>query len=105
MTISEIYSLLVLEAGIDPGYVLDRMEFYEIDALIDHFYLSHKEGWEQARMISYVIAQSNSTKKIRPTDLIQFPWDKMELESTDKAISTKDIERLKKKAEQYIKSK
>lgn len=81
------------------------MEFYEIDAILESIHFSHKEGWEQARMISYVIAQSYSTKKIQPTDLILFPWDKKDTVSGETSISTEDIVRLKKKAKQYIESK
>lgn len=81
------------------------MEFYEINVILKSIHLSYKEGWEQTRMMSYVIAQSNSTKKIRPTDLILFPWDRTDTESGETSISTEDVVRLKKKAKQYIESK
>lgn len=55
-------------------------------------------------MICYVLAQSNSTKSIKPTDIIRFPWDD-DSEPADTCVNSEDIERLKKKAEQYIKSK
>lgn len=58
------------------------------------------ESWEQTRLLAYITAQINSTKKLKPTDIISFSWDE---ESTgDTAISNEDIERLKNKAKQYI---
>lgn len=83
-----------------PEYVLDRMQMYEIKPLIESSYLRNKDNWEQARMIAYIIAQSNSTNKIEPTDIIKFSWDKTE-ESTD--VSDVDVERLTRKAEEYSK--
>lgn len=80
------------------------MEFYEIDAILNSMHYRHRQSWEQTRMICYVLAQSNSTKSIKPTDIIHFPWDD-DSEPADTYVNEEDIERLKKKAEQYIKSK
>jgi hypothetical protein len=37
----------------------------------------NKQGWEQTRFISYIAAQVQSTKKIKPTDILQLPWDNL----------------------------
>lgn len=71
-----MYSILVLRCGLDPGYVLDRMEFYEIEALMENMWMKDKESWEQTRIQAYITAQVNSTKKIEMTDLLTFPWEK-----------------------------
>lgn len=97
--------MLVVEAGLDPGYVMDRMEFYEIDAILETLHYRHRDSWEQTRMICFVLAQSNSTKSLKPTDILRFSWDENVSESGETSINTEDIERLKKKAEEYIKSK
>lgn len=86
-----------------PTYVLDEMEMYEIKALFNYEYYSHKDEWEQARMIAYVIAQTNSTKKLSYQDITQFYWEKDE-EKQDTSISRQDIERLREKAQAYIKT-
>lgn len=75
----------MLQCGIDPGYVLDRMEFYEIEALIENLWMKDKESWEQTRTIGYITAQCQSTKKFEPKDIMTFPWDKNE-----KPIDTKE---------------
>ena len=42
---------------------------------LDGLYLKARENWEQARMIVYAIAQSNSKERIKPSDILHFPWD------------------------------
>lgn len=52
------------------------MQFYEIDSLLDNYYLKNKDGWEQARLIAYMTAQVNSREKLSPNDIITFHWEK-----------------------------
>ena len=76
------------------------MEMYEISAIMKYQYLAIKESWEQARFLGYIIAQCNSKKKLKPSDVISFYWEKEK--EADTAISNQDIERLKKKAQEYL---
>ena len=69
-----------MECGIAPDYVMDRMEFYEIEALIENKWRKDRESWEQARVLGYVTAQSQSTKKIDPKKIIPLPWDRVGIE-------------------------
>lgn len=85
-----------------PDYVLDRMEWYEINAALQYQHYTFKEDWEQARLIAYVMAQVNSKKRLKIEDIIKFPWDK-ETNSDNTIITKKDIERLNKMAEAYKK--
>ena len=87
-----------------PEYVLDKMEMYEVNAALKYQYYAYKEEWEQARLISYLIAQTNSKKRLKIEDIIKFPWDGKEIEQ-DKVISKEDINRLNKMAQAYIKKK
>lgn len=99
LTTKEIYSALVIEGGLDPEYVLDKMQMYELEPLISNLHRKDRNSWEQARMVAYVIAQCNSTKKLKPTDIMQFTWDSDTIGET--SISNEDIKRLKEKAKQY----
>ena len=54
---------------------MDDMKFYELSPILKNLNVSVKNDWEIARQISYIIAQSQSTKKIKPSDIMQFPWD------------------------------
>lgn len=61
----------------------------------------NKTGWEQTRFLGYITAQIQSTKKIKPTDILSFDWDK-EVDSKESVITKEDIERLKEKAKQTL---
>lgn len=63
-------------------------------------HLKSKENWEQARLISYLIAQTNSTKKLNFRDIIEFPWEKESI-GLATTISKEDIDRLREKARQF----
>ena len=75
------------------------MQMYELEPLIANIHKKNKESWEQTRLLAYITAQVNSTKKLKPTDIISFSWDN---EVSDTAISNEDVQRLKNKAKQYI---
>lgn len=65
-----------MQCGVQPDYVLDRMKFYEIEALIENLWMKNKESWEQTRVQAYITAQTQSTKKIDMNDMMSFPWEK-----------------------------
>lgn len=95
-----MYNIAVIELGLSPEYFLDKMQFYEIPTIVRNANLKNKDSWEQARFISFITAQVNSTKKMKPTDLMVFSWDN-EVVDTSKSISNDDRERLKNKSKQY----
>lgn len=65
---------------------------------MNYDYLAYKDNWEQARLIAYMVAQTNSTKKLKVTDILEFSWDKKE---EDTSISNDDVKRLQERARQY----
>lgn len=77
---------------------------YEIKPLISHLNYKSRDSWEQARLISYVIAQVNTSKKLNPKDIITFDWDNKDDGENENTISNEDIERLKLKAQNYLKN-
>lgn len=79
------------------------MQIYELQAALKYQYYAHKDDWEQARLISWLIAQTNSTKRIKPTDIIKFDWEE-DNKPHIKTISNQQIQRLRKKAQKYIKN-
>ena len=82
-----------MQCGVQPDYVLDRMKFYEIEALIENLWMKNKESWEQTRVQAYITAQTQSTKKIDMNDIMSFPWEKKE----EKVENTpEDIEMMRK---------
>ena len=73
----------MLECGIAPEYVMDRMEWYEIETLIENKWRKDKETWEQARVQAYFTAQCQSTKEIDPKKILPFPWARVKVEEQE----------------------
>ena len=85
-----------------PEYFFDKMQLYELEVILDNLQLRHKQNWEQTRLLAYIIAQSNSTKKINITDVIKFNWDNEKNETID-IMTDEDKDRLRKKSAEIIK--
>lgn len=69
-------SLLCLEYKVcSISYFMEDMKYYELKPILKNLNVSVKNDWEIARQICYIIAQSQSTKKIKPSDIMLFPWD------------------------------
>lgn len=98
---TELYAILVLRYNLSPAYVLDHMQLYEAKALLKYSDYSSRDSWEQSRLVAYLIAQTNSTKKMKPSDIIKFSWDNEE----HTGISNDEIERLRNKAKAYEQDK
>ena len=87
--------------GLDPAYVLDRMEPYELEACLDGLYLKGRESWNQTRQIVYTIAQVNSRKRIDIKEMMPFPWEQPE----DTSMPDEERDRLSALMDEYIKKK
>lgn len=86
-------------------YFFDVMQMYELNEILKNYQYHFRNEFEQTRIISYVIAQSNSTKKLKSTDVLKFEWDNTYIEDTDKKQLTKeDIELYRQKAKEIIKT-
>ena len=84
---------------------MDKMEFFEIRALLKYQWYSHKDSWEQARLISYIMAQVNSKNKMKMSDIIDFEWEKEanSLSNNEKinAVSNDEVKRLRAQAQNF----
>lgn len=63
----------------------------------------HKENWEQARLIAYLIAQTHSSKTLKIEEIIKFPWEKEDKVTVNEAITQDDIDFLEQQAEELKK--
>lgn len=93
-----MYERVVGEGGVSPSYFLDKMTFGEVEAFLTGFNRRNRDAWEQTRIIGYIIAQANSTKKLEQTDILRFPWDEESTERKDTHVSEEEIKRLREKA-------
>ena len=44
--------------------------------ILENQYDEYKNQWEMTRSVVYIVALANSTKKLKPTDVLSFPWDR-----------------------------
>ena len=98
VSIRELYSRVVGEGGIAPDYFLDKMDFIEVESFIDGLNRRNREAWEQTRLLGFIIAQSNSTKTLKQTDILRFPWD--EEEKKDTSVTDEEMQRFRAKAKE-----
>ena len=81
---------------------MDTLQEYEVQTIIENLEYYERPEWERTRFLAYCNIQK-STKKIKPTDLITFPWEKEE-SSTDQIngnsepLTQDEIKRLKEQA-------
>jgi len=81
---------------------MDNMELWETYPIIDNLSYTDVNQWEQTRLLMSMLGNMFSKKKLKSTDIIEFPWDRGLKKDT--SISNEEIDRLKQKAE-YIKNK
>lgn len=74
---------------------------YEAKSLLNYSYYREQESWEQTRLLAYITAQVNSTKKLKMTDIIKFQWDENH-KNKAKLMDDSELQRLKAKAQSII---
>lgn len=78
------------------------MQEYEIQDIISNLEYYERPEWERTRFQSYCNIQKSSSKKLKPTDLITFPWEKEESNTEqingNSELSNEDIKHLKERA-------
>lgn len=75
---------------------MDQLQDWEVYDFYDMLQYADVTSWEQTRWLMYVIAQVNSRKQLKVTDILNFSWDQTQKNIT---ITDDDIKRLKEKAE------
>lgn len=81
------------------------MTEYELYILYDNLEYSDFNNKEMSRIISYIIAQTQSRRKLSPTDIMQFPWDEgyKKGKAEHKVDTEADIERAKRFRDKFEK--
>lgn len=82
---------------------MDTLQEYEIEPIVHSLQFYGQNEWERTRFLAYCNIQKSSSKKIKPKDLITFPWEK-EDDNTDQIngnsepLTQSEIKRLKEQA-------
>ena len=100
----ELFRLLCFRYKVvSVEYFMDTLQEYEVEPIIQSLPISEQNEWERTRFLAYCNIQKSSTKKLKPADLITFPWENEE-SSTDQIngnsepLTQSEIERLKEQA-------
>lgn len=75
---------------------MDELEQWEAWELCQNIHHADKNARVVGRLIAYITAQVNSTKRLKASDILPLPWDTPDGAKT--TISNEDIKRLKDKA-------
>ena len=72
------------------------MKTYEATEILGSIQYRDRDNKDMARMIAQVIAQVNSKKTIKSTDVVKFPWDD---DKPVAVVTDEEREQLAKRAE------
>ena len=86
-------------------YFLDQMTEYELYIMYDNLEYSDFNTKEMSRILGYIIAQTQSRKKLKPDEIMQFPWDEgyKKGKAEHKVDTKEDIERAKRFRDKFEK--
>ena len=67
------------------------MNWWELNNVLEAIFENDKDNAENNRLLMYSIFQSQSTKKLKPQDIIKFSWDEETVVEVDESkYMTKD---------------
>lgn len=72
--------------AISPDYFFDHMKWWEVDSIMAQVNEKYKSDWILARWTAFIGAKVGGAKITKPTDLIEFAWEKASSE-----VSTQDV--------------
>ena len=75
---------------------MDQLQDWEVYDIYSMLQYADSTSWEQTRWLMYVIAQVNSRKQLKVTDILKFSWDDVQKNTR---ITDDEIQRLKEKAD------
>jgi hypothetical protein len=55
--------------------LMEETDYWMIDLYLKKSNERYRTSWEQTRFMSYITAQVQSTKRIKPSDIMDLPWD------------------------------
>lgn len=88
---------MIGEMGVKPSD-FEEMDFVEVEMMSDGFFKNREFELAKTRKIMWAVIQSQSTKKVNETDIMELSFDKQQ-EQYDKEemLTSEDIANLKKR--------
>lgn len=95
--------MLVLRLKIPIDYVMDKIEWSEIGALLRFQHYAVIDSWEMARFQSYIALKSQTNYKGEIQDFLQFSWEKETQEQEENtSITQEEITKLTAEAKALL---
>ena len=95
MSVHELFRLLVGEIGISRHEFWYELTWREVRAIIDGYNRRRRDGWEQARLVTYHVAYCMGVPqgKTAPliTDWLPFYWEKPTAAQKPTSIVSKKV--------------
>lgn len=86
------------------GYFLDEMKMYELHVIMDNLDYSVRNEWEMVRTLSLAEYQCHSKKRLKPTDVLKFPWEltkhEKPIKEPEELLSKEAVEKMFKDADE-----
>lgn len=97
VSITEMADRLVFAFGVDPQYVYEKLQLWELSHFLESAEKQFKERMEEQRMWSFLqVAPQIDLKKCKsPDKFLPFPWDKAEKDKKRQEELAKEAERAK----------
>ena len=83
-------------------YFVNQMEFWEAIVLSGELGYCDRNLLESQRTIAYILAQSNSKKKLKPTDIAKYAWEEKTKITKHTLLSKEEIEDRQKQFKEKI---
>lgn len=81
-------------------YYLDKMRDYELNLILANINYIDRASWEQTRLLGYINAQTQSTKRLDFNDICTFPWERETQETETEEETEEQLQALRTKAKQ-----
>lgn len=95
--------MLVLRFKIPIGYVMDKIDWSEIGALMKFQHYLVIDSWEMARFQSYITLKSQTNYKGEIQDFLPFSWEKEAQEQEENtSITQEEITKLTEEAKALL---
>lgn len=95
--------MLVLRMKIPIDYVMDKIDWCEIGALMKFQHYAVIDAWEMARFQSYIGLKSQTNYKGEIQDFLPFSWEKTEQEKEENtSITQEEITKLTEEAKALL---
>ena len=79
---------------------LEEMQWWEIRRFLAGMRRRERSGWNQTRMLAWMVLSALGSKAEKPSDLLPFWWEEVK-EEVDEEEEKRKVEELRRWAEEY----